>query len=61
MKDEDGAKEDSCKLNHLVLEENVWKLLEEIVKTFKPFDELTTYLVELNMPLFQLLTQVSKH
>ncbi|RIB07788.1 hypothetical protein C2G38_2213390 [Gigaspora rosea] len=30
-----------------VRRENEWKLLEEIVKTFKPFDELTTYFSEI--------------
>jgi hypothetical protein len=41
--EDDGAKEDSRKLNNYKLDENEWELLEGLVMLFKPFDELTTY------------------
>ncbi|RIB11747.1 hypothetical protein C2G38_2202635 [Gigaspora rosea] len=38
-----GVKKDSNKLNRLMLKDNEWALLQELIDVFKPFDELTIY------------------
>ena len=43
LQNDDSAKEDSYKLKSLMLEDNEWLLLNELVNILEPFDELTSY------------------